>query len=263
LKWVTSNENAAVVVYSYEYLQHDEKGENTSGGCSDIVICFFRGEMRRVCYIEETLCFIINNIKNIAFEPQRRITWFNHEFDNPDVTKMVSLGTIDFAGREGRFNSLKTNVSNDNKLSNFMIFDENGKTVWIVCDSYEKYARLICFIIILSLTLSSCGTCRMSFITSGDSVGKKHAKQILDALSQDNAGEIKKLPRKATLDIPDIHAQIEKAMEFYKGRTMSYDYITVSNKSASVDAEFLSFSISLISACFFMPYLLRKTAISA
>jgi len=45
---------------------------------------------------------------------------------------MVSLGTIDFTGREDMFQSLKIGVKSDNDLKDYMIFDEDGHTVWLM-----------------------------------------------------------------------------------------------------------------------------------
>lgn len=45
---------------------------------------------------------------------------------------MVSLGSIDFVGREDMFQSLKgeTEINKENK--DFMIFDDDGHTVWFI-----------------------------------------------------------------------------------------------------------------------------------
>ena len=45
---------------------------------------------------------------------------------------MVSLGTIDFSGHEDMFTSLKENVCKNDKLKDYMIFDEDGHTIWLI-----------------------------------------------------------------------------------------------------------------------------------
>jgi hypothetical protein len=75
--------------------------------------------------IENVFCWAPN-------EKQWWITGFNPEFDQPDAKKMVSLGTIDFTGREDMFEALKNDVIINNKLRDFMIFDEDGHTVWTI-----------------------------------------------------------------------------------------------------------------------------------
>lgn len=76
-----------------------------------------------------------DNIENIFCwapnEEQWWITGFNPKFLNPDVTKMVSLGTIDFNGHEDMFESLKNKTETDKNKNDYMIFDEDDHTVWL------------------------------------------------------------------------------------------------------------------------------------
>ena len=65
-------------------------------------------------------------------EEQWWITGFNPDFGNPKVDDMVSLGTIDFSGHEDMFTSLKENVCKNDKLKDYMIFDEDGHTIWLI-----------------------------------------------------------------------------------------------------------------------------------
>lgn len=77
-----------------------------------------------------------NRIENIfcwaPYDAQWWITGFNPNFDNPVAEDMVSVGTINFKGREGMFEALKTKVEGDEDLKDFMIFDEDGHTVWFI-----------------------------------------------------------------------------------------------------------------------------------
>ena len=41
------------------------------------------------------------------------------------------VGTIDFTGREEMFQDLKEAVLGDGKLKKYIIFDDDGHTVWI------------------------------------------------------------------------------------------------------------------------------------
>ena len=47
---------------------------------------------------------------------------------------MVSLGSADFTGRDGMFEDLKRDVINSdrNELKDYLIFDEDGHTVWVI-----------------------------------------------------------------------------------------------------------------------------------
>lgn len=65
-------------------------------------------------------------------EEQWWITGFDPAYMNPDHNKMVSLGSVDYTGCEELFNALKSAVQNDLTLKDYMIFDENGHTVWLV-----------------------------------------------------------------------------------------------------------------------------------
>ena len=65
-------------------------------------------------------------------EEQWWITGFNPDFGNPKVDDIVSLGTIDFSGHEDMFTSLKENVCKNDKLKDYMIFDEDGHTIWLI-----------------------------------------------------------------------------------------------------------------------------------
>jgi hypothetical protein len=67
-------------------------------------------------------------------QPQLWITGFKPSFYDPHVMRMVSLGTIDFIGREDMFNALKIETLNrkNQELKDIMIFDEDGHTVWYI-----------------------------------------------------------------------------------------------------------------------------------
>ena len=77
-----------------------------------------------------------DDIENIFWwapdEEQWWITGFNPDFGNHKVDDMVSLGTIDFSGHEDMFTSLKENVCKNDKLKDYMIFDEDGHTIWLI-----------------------------------------------------------------------------------------------------------------------------------
>lgn len=65
------------------------------------------------------------------------ITGFNasEEFQNPKNTPMVSVGTIDFTEYESMFNGLKTAIDSDFKnFKDYVIFDEDNHTLWIMWD---------------------------------------------------------------------------------------------------------------------------------
>jgi len=66
-----------------------------------------------------------------AISPQWWITGFNPEFNDPNVKDMVSLDTIDFTGREDMYDALKDNMEN-NSRNKYLIFDEDGHTVWVI-----------------------------------------------------------------------------------------------------------------------------------
>lgn len=79
-----------------------------------------------------------NNIENVFSwapdEPQWWITGFNPDFTEPNPNKMVSLGTVDFTGREEMFDDLENAMNfDDNKdIKDYLIFDEDGHTVWVI-----------------------------------------------------------------------------------------------------------------------------------
>ena len=45
---------------------------------------------------------------------------------------MVVLGSIDCSGKGGMYNSLKDKYETDSKRKDFLIFDEDGHTVWVI-----------------------------------------------------------------------------------------------------------------------------------
>ena len=45
---------------------------------------------------------------------------------------MVSLGKIDFTGHKDMYESLKVETEGNIQKKNFMIFDEDGHTVWLI-----------------------------------------------------------------------------------------------------------------------------------
>ena len=65
------------------------------------------------------------------YEKQWWITGFNPEFMQPDVKDMVSIGSIDFSGHKDLYKNLNTAVKDYEEISQYMIFDEDGHTVWI------------------------------------------------------------------------------------------------------------------------------------
>jgi hypothetical protein len=77
-----------------------------------------------------------DNIENVfCWLPNQELWWitgFNPTFNRPDVNKMVSLGSIDFIGREDMYDQLKISVESDSNLKDFMIFDEDGHTIWLI-----------------------------------------------------------------------------------------------------------------------------------
>jgi hypothetical protein len=89
-----------------------------------------------------------DNIKPIfnwaPYEPQWWITGFNPEFNEPVATKMISIGTIDFYGREEMFESLKEKTRDlqikEAYKKEYLIFDEDGHTVWLIWYSNEVKA---------------------------------------------------------------------------------------------------------------------------
>ena len=65
-------------------------------------------------------------------EAQWWITGFNPDYMFPDHRLMVSLGSIDYAGYPDLYNGLKNAVEKDNTIKDYMIFDEDGHTVWFI-----------------------------------------------------------------------------------------------------------------------------------
>ena len=75
---------------------------------------------------------IIENIFCCApIEKQWWITGFNPNI-KPVAKNMVSLGSIDFKGREEMFEALKQAVEGELNKKDFMIFDEDSHTVWLI-----------------------------------------------------------------------------------------------------------------------------------
>lgn len=63
------------------------------------------------------------------------ITGFNPSWQNPNVQRMVSVGTIRFEGRENMYFNLKKSVTEDSdnaSLRDFMIFDDEEHTAWLI-----------------------------------------------------------------------------------------------------------------------------------
>lgn len=80
-----------------------------------------------------------NNIEHIfSWAPSNEqwwITGFNPNYMNVDVSKQVLVGMIDFSKHKDMYNSLKKQEVN-NKLRDFVIFDDDDFIVWI--NWYEK-----------------------------------------------------------------------------------------------------------------------------
>ena len=81
-----------------------------------------------------------DNIENVfCWSPNQEqwwITGFNPSFTSSDPEIMVTLGSVDFTGHEGMYEALKstTDITSNNynpEASNYLIFDDNDKTVWI------------------------------------------------------------------------------------------------------------------------------------
>ena len=86
-----------------------------------------------------TLC-LYNNLGNgkyenifawVPDEPQWWITGFNPEKTEPDYTKMVLVGSIDFSNNTEMYDKLAKDTKDDEKY-NYLIFDDNNHTVWII-----------------------------------------------------------------------------------------------------------------------------------
>jgi hypothetical protein len=77
-----------------------------------------------------------NNVQNVfswaPTQDQWWITGFNPEFTSPQAAKMAVLGTLDFTGREEMFGKLREAVSTRKDLQDYMIFDEDSHTVWLI-----------------------------------------------------------------------------------------------------------------------------------
>ncbi|MGN0632545.1 MAG: DUF5113 domain-containing protein [Oscillospiraceae bacterium] len=84
-----------------------------------------------------------NNIDTIfKYEPSEKhwwITGFNPEYvGNVDVHKQVMVGKIDMSqfedsnGENAMFENLYSRISDDKKLSKYMLFDEKSNTVWVM-----------------------------------------------------------------------------------------------------------------------------------
>ncbi len=84
-----------------------------------------------------TLC-LYNNLENgkyenifawVPDESQWWITGFNPEKTEPDHTKMVLVGSIDFSTNTEMYQDLKLSYISDKEK---VIFDDNNHTVWII-----------------------------------------------------------------------------------------------------------------------------------
>ena len=79
----------------------------------------------------------IINIKNIfcwePAEPQWWITGFSPSIKEPDADIMVSIGVIDFDGKEEMYEGLKNSLKGSFE-EEYWIFDEDGHTAWFVWD---------------------------------------------------------------------------------------------------------------------------------
>jgi len=77
-----------------------------------------------------------DNVENIFCwapnSPQWWITGFNPDFMDVDVTEMAMIGKVDFTGREEMFDSLKEVTEGSGRKSDFIIFDEEELTAWVI-----------------------------------------------------------------------------------------------------------------------------------
>jgi len=77
-----------------------------------------------------------NNIDDIfCWAPNSNqwwITGFNPDHMTISAQDMVVLGSIDCSGCPGMYASLKDKYENATTYKDFLIFDEDGKTVWIL-----------------------------------------------------------------------------------------------------------------------------------
>ena len=83
--------------------------------------------------IENVFCWLPNQE---PYQEQWWITGFNPNFTSSDPEIMVTIGSVDFTGHEGMYEALKstTDITSNNynpEASNYLIFDDNDKTVWI------------------------------------------------------------------------------------------------------------------------------------
>lgn len=57
--------------------------------------------------------------------------WNPKYVNKVDVKKTVSVGCVDFTGHEEMYNALKANISNQNKIKDYMIFDDRSVKAWL------------------------------------------------------------------------------------------------------------------------------------
>jgi len=75
----------------------------------------------------------INNVFNWASDDdQWWITGFNPNFPDPNPNDMVIIGTIDFSGRKNMYDLLKAQTASDSELSDYVIFDDDELTAWVI-----------------------------------------------------------------------------------------------------------------------------------
>ena len=76
--------------------------------------------------IENVFCWSPN-------QEQWWITGFNPSFTSSDPEIMVTIGSVDFTGHEGMYEDLKAymNLPENEMKNQFLIFDNDNKTVWI------------------------------------------------------------------------------------------------------------------------------------
>lgn len=60
------------------------------------------------------------------------ITGFNNNYMFPNSENLVSIGSINFEGHEDMYRSLKDEILNDPDLREYMIFDNENKTAWLI-----------------------------------------------------------------------------------------------------------------------------------
>jgi len=87
--------------------------------------------------------------------------------------------------------------------------------------------------IFLALTIVFAGSCGRNFITTRDS--KPMSEKVLKYLDTDDVEGLKSMFCEKTIsETPDLDEQIEAAMDFYKGKTVSYRGI-LGTEGESVD----------------------------